>query len=143
VPVRVPSVEEEAIRDLVRAREDVRGDLMRWRQRLSKLLSGTGSSTRTRAAPGRPGTGRGSAPKISAAARRSRCSIISAIDTLELRRGQLETAIGELVPGSPYADTVARLRCLPGMDTLSAAGVAAEIGDLTRAQRARSRATRR
>jgi len=32
VAVRVPTVEEEAIRDLVRAREDVRGDLMRWRQ---------------------------------------------------------------------------------------------------------------
>ena len=36
--VRVPSVEEEALRDLVRAREDLRGDLMRGRQRLSKLL---------------------------------------------------------------------------------------------------------
>jgi transposase len=37
-PVRVPSVEEEALRDLVRAREDLRGDLMRARHRLSKLL---------------------------------------------------------------------------------------------------------
>jgi transposase len=37
-PVRVPTVEEEALRDLVRAREDVRGDLMRARHRLSKLL---------------------------------------------------------------------------------------------------------
>ena len=36
--VRVPTVEEEALRDLVRAREDLRGDLMRARQRLSKLL---------------------------------------------------------------------------------------------------------
>ena len=36
--VRVPSVEEEALRDLVRAREDLRGDLMRARQRLGKLL---------------------------------------------------------------------------------------------------------
>jgi len=38
VEVRVPSVEQEAARDLVRAREDVRGDLMRSRHRLSKLL---------------------------------------------------------------------------------------------------------
>jgi len=38
VPVRVPSVEQEAARDLVRAREDVRSDLMRGRHRLSKLL---------------------------------------------------------------------------------------------------------
>ena len=36
--VRVPTGEEEALRDVVRAREAVRGDLMRARQRLSKLL---------------------------------------------------------------------------------------------------------
>ena len=36
--VRVPTGEEEALRDLVRAREDVRGDLMRARHRMSKLL---------------------------------------------------------------------------------------------------------
>ena len=38
VAVRVPSDDEEAARDLVRAREDARGDLMRARHRLSKLL---------------------------------------------------------------------------------------------------------
>ncbi len=38
VAVTVPSVEQEAARDLVRAREDVRGDLMAARHRLSKLL---------------------------------------------------------------------------------------------------------
>ena len=37
-PVRVPGAEEEALRDLVRAREAVRVDLMRCRHRLSKLL---------------------------------------------------------------------------------------------------------
>jgi transposase len=37
-PVRVPHPEEEAARALVRAREDARGDLMRARHRLSKLL---------------------------------------------------------------------------------------------------------
>jgi transposase len=37
-PVRIPTLEEEAARDLVRAREDARGDLMRARHRLSKLL---------------------------------------------------------------------------------------------------------
>src|SRR4029077_5875456 len=34
----IPSVEQEAARDLVRAREDCRGDLMRARHRVSKLL---------------------------------------------------------------------------------------------------------
>src|SRR5215211_680761 len=36
--VRVPSPGEESLRDLVRAREDVRGDLMRARHRVAKLL---------------------------------------------------------------------------------------------------------
>ena len=36
--VSIPSVDQEAARDLVRAREDCRGDLMRARHRLSKLL---------------------------------------------------------------------------------------------------------
>ena len=36
--VTVPSVEQEAARDLGRAREDAPGDLMRARHRLSKLL---------------------------------------------------------------------------------------------------------
>ena len=50
--VRVPTVEEEALRDLVRAREDLRGDLMRARQRLASCCCATGSSTRTPRAPG-------------------------------------------------------------------------------------------
>jgi transposase len=37
-PVLVPSLEHEALRDLVRAREDLRGDLMGARHRISKLL---------------------------------------------------------------------------------------------------------
>lgn len=45
VAVRVPSESQEAARDLVRAREDVRGDLMRCRHRLSKLLLRHGRST--------------------------------------------------------------------------------------------------
>ena len=37
-PVVVPAPELEALRDLVRAREDLRGDLMGARHRISKLL---------------------------------------------------------------------------------------------------------
>jgi hypothetical protein len=38
VEVTIPSIEQEAARDLVRARDDCRGDLMAARHRLSKLL---------------------------------------------------------------------------------------------------------
>src|SRR3954453_13993011 len=44
--VRVPGAEEEALRDLVRAREAVRVDLMRCRHRLSKLLLRHGNPLR-------------------------------------------------------------------------------------------------
>ena len=44
---------------------------------------------------------------------------LGAIDALVIRRDALEATIAELVPGSPWAQTVARLRCLRGIDTLS------------------------
>src|SRR5674476_845071 len=61
-PVVVPTVAQEAARDLVRAREDVRGDLMRARHRTSKLLlrQGTVWSGGTRVD--------GRAPRLAAAA---------------------------------------------------------------------------
>src|SRR3954453_8333471 len=134
--VRVPSVQEEALRDLVRAREDLRGDLMRARQRLSKLLlrhrivyEDTSSTW----------TGRHRAwlraQDLGGGAQATLLDYLGAIDTLELRRDQLEATISELVPSSPYAQTVARLRCLRGIDTLTAIGLAAEIGDFGRFER--------
>lgn len=135
-PVRVPTVEEEALRDLVRAREDVRGDLMRARQRLSKLLlrhdilyEDTSSTwTQRHRAWLR-------AQDLGGGAQATLLDYLGAIDTLELRRGALEKTIAQLVPASPCAQTVARLRCLRGVDTLSAVGLCAEIGDFGRFQR--------
>ncbi len=40
--------------------------------------------------------------------------------------------IAELVPESPYAELIARLRCFRGIDTLTAAGICAEVGDFAR-----------
>jgi transposase len=135
-PVRVPTVEEEAIRDLVRAREDVRGDLMRARQRLSKLLLRHDilyEDTRSTWTARHRAWLR--AQDLGGGAQATLLDYLGAIDTLELRRDTLERTISELVPGSPCAQTVARLRCLRGIDTLSAAGLAAEIGDFGRFDR--------
>lgn len=51
-PVRVPGPPEEAMRDLVRAREDLRMDLMRARHRLSKLFCATRFASTVRATTG-------------------------------------------------------------------------------------------
>ena len=135
----MPSGEEEALRDLVRAREDVRGDLMRARHRLSKLLlrhdvrfDGTARAWTTRH---RDWLGR---VELGGPAQLTLLDYLGAIDALIVRRDTLEGHIERLVPDSPWALTVARLRCLRGIDTLSAVGLCAEIGDLAalRARRA-------
>ena len=136
--VRVPSGEEEALRDLVRAREDLRGDLMRARQRLGKLLlrhdvhyDGAGDNWTARH--------RAWLSKVDLGERGAQVTLLEylgAIDALVVRRDALEHAIAELVPGSPWAQTVARLRCLRGIDTLSAVGLCAEGGDFERFGRA-------
>ena len=132
--VRVPTLEEESLRDLVRAREDLRGDLMRARHRLSKLLlrhdvryTDTASrwGERHRSWLARVELGeRGAQLTLS--------EYVGAIEALEIRRETLEAAIGELIPTSPWAQDVARLRCLRGIDTLSAVGLAVEVGDFHR-----------
>lgn len=132
--VRVPTDEEEALRDLVRAREDLRGDLMRARHRLGKLLlrhgvryDGEGENWTQRH---RRWLGKVELPERGAQA--TLLDYLGAIDALVIRRDQLEATIAELIPGSPWARDVARLKCLRGIDTLTAVGLCAEIAPFER-----------
>jgi transposase len=52
---------------------------------------------------------------------------LGAIDALIIRRDQLEATITDLAPLSPWAESIARLRCMRGIDTLTAVGLCAEI----------------
>jgi transposase len=133
-PVRVPTGEEEALRDVVRAREAVRGDLMRARQRLGKLLlrhdvryEDTASAWTIRH--------RSWLTSLDLGERGAQVTLLEylgAIDAIVIRRDALEKIIAELIPGSPWEQTVARLRCLRGIDTLSAVGLCAEVGEFAR-----------
>jgi transposase len=131
--VRVPGAEEEALRDLVRAREAVRVDLMRCRHRLSKLLLRRG----IRFDDGRAWTERHRAWLAGVdlghhAAQATLLDAIGAVDALVHRRDQLEREILARLDDSPWRTQIARLRCLRGIDTLTAAGLCAEIGDFER-----------
>ena len=137
VAVTVPSVEQEAARDLVRAREDVRGDLMAARHRLSKLLlrqgivyyggkAWTGNARSVAARPARqavfdqPGLG---------------LAFDIAYDTVLAtlaRRDRLDAAIAQMAASSEFTPVVTRLGCLRGVSTLTAFGLAVEIGDWQR-----------
>ncbi len=136
-PVRVPGDEEEALRDLVRAREAVRMDLMRSRHRLSKLLLRHG----IRFDDGHAWTDRhrqwlNGIVLEWPAAQAALLDCRGAIDALAHRRDRLEREIVALLPSSPWSVQVGRLRCLRGVDTLTAVGLCAEIGDFERFARA-------
>jgi transposase len=130
VEVRIPDVVQEAARDLVRAREDARADLMRSRHRLSKLLlrqgivySGgqawTGKHDGWLRAQHFPEPGR-------------QLAFEAAYEAMVLtgdRRDRLDTAIAAMALDSEFTDVVRRLSCLRGVSTLTAFGLAVEIGD--------------
>src|SRR6059058_3595186 len=128
--VRVPGREEEALRDLIRAREAVRVDLMRCRHRLSKLLLRHG----IRFEDGDAWTTRhrqwlSTITLAQPAAQATLLDACGAVDALVHRREQLEREIIALLPGSPWSVQSSRLRCMRGLDTLSAVGLCAEVGD--------------
>jgi transposase len=132
--VRVPAVAEEQLRDLVRAREDLRGDLNRARQRLSHFLRRRGLRFE---GPGNAWTVRHHQwlRRLRFDDRASEATLadyLSAVDALRQRRSALEATLAELAPSSPWAETIARLRCFRGIDTLAATGLCAEVGDLHR-----------
>ena len=127
VAVRVPSVAEEGARDLVRAREDARSDLMRARHRLSKLLLRQGllweGSAWTQAHERWLATQQFEARGLALAYGEA----VAAMMSVRARRDALDAAICEEAAKDPWATTVGRLSCLRGVSTLTAFGLAAEI----------------
>jgi transposase len=131
-PIHVPSPELEAARDLVRAREDARVDRMRDRHRLSKFCLRHG-----RLLPGSSwGVGRRSWLSEQrfafAAEQQTFDSYLHTLDLVDVRIEALERAIRETAEQEPWRELLASLRCLRGIDTLSALGLVTEIGDFSR-----------
>jgi transposase len=131
-PVRVPGEEEEALRDLVRAREDIRTDLMRARHRVSKILLRHEVRFDGRAWTESHRGWLATVELHHEAAQAALTDYRGAVEALLHRRDWLEREIARLVPDSPWAEAVRRLRCLRGVDTLSAVGLCGEIGDFDR-----------
>src|SRR6266545_2313367 len=57
---------------------------------------------------------------------------VHAVDLVDARIGQLERAIREAAEQEPWCTLVDKLRCLRGIDTLTALALVAEIGDFSR-----------
>jgi Transposase IS116/IS110/IS902 family/Transposase len=132
VAVRVPEPHEEAARDLVRAREDARGELMRARHRLSKLLLRHGlvyeACAWTLAHDAWLRRQRLNSRPLQLALGESYAAMVQA----KQRRDALDQAIVELATEPPFVDVVGRLCCLRGVSTLTALALTVELGDWTR-----------
>lgn len=134
-PVAVPPPPFEAARHLCRAREQVRGDLMRARHRVSKLLllhgrvyegSGWTKTHRRWLAQQR---------FDQAATELAYLDALAAVDGLIARKTALDERLSRLAFEGDWSVTVARLRCFRGIDTLTAFVLCLEIGDFARFQR--------
>jgi transposase len=128
--VTIPSIEQEAARDLVRAREDCRGDLMTARHRVSKLLlrqgivySGGQAWTAKHELWLR--THRFEAAGLQLAYDAAFDAMLATLD----RRDRLDRAITTMAADSAFTPVVTRLSCVRGISTLTAFGLAVEIGD--------------
>ena len=131
VPVRIPTPAQETARDLVRARDDVRGDLMRARHRLSKLLLRHNRVFEAKAwTLAHDRWLRRQATSLQDPA--LRMAFDTAYETVlatTARRDRLDTAIEAMAADSPFTPVVRRLACLRGVSTLTGVGLAVEVGD--------------
>ena len=130
VAVAVPDEATEAARDLVRAREDVRGELMSARHRVSKLLLRQGIVY----SGGKAWTGvhdawlraqRFDSAALQLTYETAYETMLAAVD----RRDRLDRAIAAMAADSVFTPVVRRLVCLRGVSTLTGFALAVEIGD--------------
>jgi len=131
--ISVPTVGQEAARDLVRAREDARGDLTRARHRVSGLLLRHGIVY----SAGKAWTQRHDAWLRSQRFTQpgTRVGFDAAYEAMVevlARRDRLDAHIEAMAADSEFTPLVRRLACLRGISTLTAFALAVEIGDWER-----------
>lgn len=131
VAIRVPSLDEEAARDLIRVREDLKEDRRRAMQRAKAFLY--------RHSLRFPGRSKGwsqafdnwvSAVRVDEAhAQRTLDHLLAAVHTRQAQLESLDAEIDQVSMTDLLRDPVAKLRCFRGIDTLSAATLASEVCD--------------
>ena len=131
--IYIPNATDEAMRDLVRAREDAVVVATQAKYRLKAFLLRQG-----RRYPGRTGWTIPYRRWLAALSFASAAQHIAlqeyrdAIDETERRVDRLTDQLRQLVPAWRWAPAVAALQALRGVSFITAVGLVAELGDLTR-----------
>jgi transposase len=130
--VQPPTPEDEAVRDLARARDDAREDLQRCRHRLGKLLLRRGLHFSGRNWTRAHRQWIDGLTWTHAAERAVVDDYLLAIDHTEARLLELDVRLAEIAETEPYRKPVGWLRCFRGIDTLTAMLILAELHDFRR-----------
>lgn len=140
VPVRVPSADEERVRDLVRCRQCFQREILRSRHYVTKFLARRGFVFRE-ATPWTRKHRRWLESllhegHLAAEDRWVFGEYLALLDYKISRRDDLDEQIEKLALSPAYKPFVDRLRCFRGINTLAAMTLATEIGDWRRFERA-------
>lgn len=135
--IHVPDEAEEAVRDLLRCRDAVRRDVMRWRHRLVKFLDRHGHLWVSKNWTQRHWIWIRSQRFEVPALQRTFEATLFALEQAMTHLAELDKEIEALAQMSPYAEPVGWLRCFRGIDTLSAMILLAEVVDFQRFTRPR------
>jgi transposase len=132
--IHIPTEQEEAARDLLRCREDIRADLLRARHRLSKFLLRHGrrfTGTKKAWSKRHDVWLRAQTWSLPALDQTHR-AYLRAVDEIVARLQDVERDLRALLDLEPLRERVQRLRCFRGIDDLTALTIAAELGDARR-----------
>lgn len=138
-PIHVPTQEDEAVRDLIRARHSAMDDLRKARHRLKGFLLRLGyrytgkSSWNDAHKRYLSGLVMPQPPQQIAFQ-----EYIQAIDDAGERLDRLTQSVLDALPGWKWAPVVRALMCLRGVQELTAMTLVAEVGDFSRFEDARS-----
>jgi transposase len=131
--IHVPTDQEEAVRDLLRCREDLCADLLRAKHRLSKFLLRHGRRCpSTRAWSKRYLAWLATQRWPLAALEHTFTAYRRGIDETIARLRAVDADLRATVDLAPLRERVVRLRCFRGIDDLTALTIAVELGDATR-----------
>jgi transposase len=129
--IHIPTEQEEAARDLLRCREDIRADLLRARHRLSKFLLRHGrrfTGTKKAWSKAHDAWLRVQTWPIPALDQ-THAAYLRTVDEAIARLRTVEEDLRALLTLEPLRPRVERLRCFRGIDDLTALTIAAELGD--------------
>jgi transposase len=130
--IAVPSERDEAVRDLLRLREDLQDDVKRAKQRLSKFLLRYGYTWEERAWTVKYWEWVGKIGFSDALQKETCEEYRSVIKNLEERVARLDKRITELGESKEYQGRVKELRAFKGIEYQTALSVVTEIGDFRR-----------